>query len=786
MKCLILAGGKGDRLWPLSRSHYPKQFIRVKQNHSLFQETVARNIPFCDEFIIVTNAEYRYIVEDQMRSFQGIAYRCVYEEIGRKTTAAIALSCMQLPLSETVFLVPADQLIEGEDYKDAILQGKELARSGNLVTFGIDTNRIDERFGYIHYQGQEVLRFFEKPEKSEIKRFLESGEYLLNSGMFLFQVGTLLLELRRYSPEVFEACQKAFRNRENSRGNIILPKEILELVPAIPIEKTVFEKTDKARVIKACFEWQDIGDLEDVLKLDMHTVNTGSQIQRDCEDVCIINECKRRIVVADGVCDTMIVNTKDAVYIGKRGDSNGLKSIIADNPNLSSYFEDGREAYRSWGTYELLVDEPFYRVKKIMIREGKTIYAHKHIYRNECWTIVAGEARITLDGASEIYKTGDCINIEKGMTHQVSNVGSVPLQVIEVSTGENVTEDDMVSVKSQDLTEQELGYEIEPFVKLLPAYKDYLWGGDRLKKLYGKQSDLDIVAESWELSAHEAGTSVVASGRHKGMNFASYLEFIGKENWGWKCQSLPNFPILIKFIDARDSLSVQVHPDDEYALEKENEYGKNEMWYVVDCEEGSGIYCGFNRDVSREEVKERIEQNTILEVLNWIPAKKGDVFFIKAGTVHAIGKGMLICEIQQSSNCTYRLYDFDRRDKFGNLRQLHLNEALDVLNYSAYDASAADLMRQGENELLPGQLGYGAKLLGSCKYFECFSYTIDGKEQISLDENSFCAFICIKGMVTLSQDQYEISMKDGECAFAPMNSGVMTANGACELLIIHV
>lgn len=786
MKCLILAGGKGDRLWPLSRSHYPKQFIRVKKNHSLFQETVARNIPFCDEFIIVTNVEYKYIVEDQMRSFQGTAYRCVYEEVGRKTTAAIAVACMQLPLSETVFLVPSDQLIEGENYKDSILHGKELARNGYLVTFGIETKKPDDRFGYIHYNEEDVLQFVEKPDEKKARAYLETGEYLLNSGMFLFQVGTLLLELKRYSKEVFDACQKAYKSGQKKNGNLSLSKQVLEMVPAVPIEKTVFEKTDKTKVIHTSFSWQDIGGLEDVVKLDMHTVNTGSQIQNDCSDVMIINECKRRLVVADGVSDTMIVNTKDAVYVGKRGDSQGLKSIIADNPRLSSYFEDGREAYRAWGTYELLVDEPRYRVKKIMIREGKTIYAHKHLFRNECWTIVEGQAKITLDGKSLSYGAGDCINIEKGMVHQVSNIGSVPLHVIEVSTGENVTEDDMVSVQSQDLTEPDLGYEMEPFVKLAPAYKDYLWGGDRLKKLYGKKTDLDIVAESWELSAHEAGQSVVASGRHKGMNFVSYLELIGKDNWGWKCQSLPNFPILIKFIDARDSLSVQVHPDDDYALEKENEYGKNEMWYVVDCEEGAGIYCGFNRDVSKEEVADRIRDNTILEVLNWIPAKKGDVFFIKAGTVHAIGKGMLICEIQQSSNCTYRLYDFDRRDKFGNLRPLHLEQALDVLDYGAYDADTMTGNLSSENELLPGQLGFGAVLLGRCKYFECFSYKVDKEETIALDCNSFSAYICIQGAAKLMRDGYEIDLSAGECAFAPMNTGTLDVMGNCELLVIHV
>ena len=158
---------------------------------------------------------------------------------------------------------------------------------------------------------------------------------------------------------------------------------------------------------------------------------------------------------------------------------------------------------------------------------------------------------------------------------------------------------------------------------------------------------------------------MVASGRHKGMLFGEYLDKIGKESWGWKCRPLANFPILIKFIDSKESLSVQVHPDDEYALEKESEYGKNEMWYVLDAEPDSYIYCGFRREVSRDEVEKRIRDNTVTDILNKVPVSRGDIYFIPSGTVHAIGGGILICEIQQSSACTYRLYDYGRKDRFG-------------------------------------------------------------------------------------------------------------------------
>ncbi|MFV0255295.1 MAG: type I phosphomannose isomerase catalytic subunit, partial [Erysipelotrichaceae bacterium] len=184
-------------------------------------------------------------------------------------------------------------------------------------------------------------------------------------------------------------------------------------------------------------------------------------------------------------------------------------------------------------------------------------------------------------------------------------------------------------------------------IKLKPAFKDYLWGGTRLKKEYGMKTELDIVAEAWELSAHPDGPARITNGKYVGKNFIEYLDIVGKKAWGTNAQHFEQFPILIKFIDAKQALSIQVHPNDEYALQVEKEYGKNEMWYIVDCEPGSYLYYGVNQDLTKEEYRKHIEDDTILEVLNKVEVKKGDCFFIKAGTIHAIGEGCLICEIQQ-------------------------------------------------------------------------------------------------------------------------------------------
>ena len=216
--------------------------------------------------------------------------------------------------------------------------------------------------------------------------------------------------------------------------------------------------------------------------------------------------------------------------------------------------------------------------------------------------------------------------------------------------------------------------------KLQPSYKDYLWGGHRLVDEYGKDYDGDILAESWELSCHPDGPSTIVNGPYAGKTLEEYIETAGKEVLGSNCRRFRDFPILIKFIDAKQNLSIQVHPDNRYALKNEGQYGKTEMWYVVDAEKDAFLYYGFKKEISREEFARRIQEDTLLEVLNAVPVHKGDVLFIESGTIHAIGKGILIAEIQQNSNVTYRVYDYGRVGKDGKKRDLHIEQALAVTN----------------------------------------------------------------------------------------------------------
>ena len=741
MKCLVLAGGHGERMWPLSRKDYPKQFIQIQKKHSVFQETIARNIPYCDEFIIVTNYEYRFVVENQMEAFRGTPYRCVYEESPVELYGAILLTCLGLRQSEFVFVVPADTLIDadepssGEDkcYKDAILDAKNYARQGSIVSFGSRKNN----------------------------RMLS---------MLLFQNGSFQKETRRLQPDLWEQCNLARKLRQRKGRNMFYSASALENIPAASLQDSLLKLTGRQHVVPVAFKWSEISSLEDMVRTEYET--SGVNIVNDCTNTMVVNNAPRLAVVVNGIDDAVVINTADAVYVGHRGKTGQIKNIIKDNPNLRPYVEKGVMQYRQWGYYEQLVRGKDYRIRQLVIQPGKSVLPHTHAHLLEHWTIVTGKGLVMLGGEIRECYAGETIIIPKGVPHQLSNPGDEQMIVVETSMGQDLPEED-VAVATESLPSVPETY--DPMIKLQPAYKDSLWGGTKLRDIYGMDCDYDVIAESWQMSAHPAGQSIVTSGRHKGLAFGDYLETVGKNVLGWKCESLQRFPMLIKFIDARESLSVQVHPDDDYALEVEDEYGKNEMWYVVDSDPGSGLYVGFNRDVTREEVERRVADNTIIEVMNFFPTKAGDVYFIPAGTVHAIGAGNLICEIQQSSNSTYRLYDYGRVDKFGMPRELHLEKALDVLRYDKYTPAPHNAAPDSSGELL-----------AQCKYFETIAYMVDGTQKLQLESSTFYNVVCIRGSGELTLGDCTLPIKAGESIFIPATDGSLSVTGKLSFVLSHI
>ncbi len=307
-------------------------------------------------------------------------------------------------------------------------------------------------------------------------------------------------------------------------------------------------------------------------------------------------------------------------------------------------------------------------------------------------------------------------------------------------------------------------------IKLSPAFKDYLWGGDRLKKEYNKHSDMEKIAESWELSTHKDGESVVSDGEYKGMKLSEYIKKNPENVLGSNASKFDFFPILIKFIDAKDNLSIQVHPDDEYSLKNNGEYGKTEMWYILDCDEGSFLYYGFDHEITLKQFKKAIEENTLLDLLNKVEVKKGDVFFIEAGTVHAIGKGIVICEIQQNSNITYRVYDYNRKDKNGKTRPLHIEQAIAVAK-----------------TVPPKKYVYKDKnILAKCKYFTVKKADIHGEKNFLVTDGCFKSIIVISGGGELILNDHKTELIKGDSVFIPAQNADFKICGNCEVIISYV
>lgn len=314
-------------------------------------------------------------------------------------------------------------------------------------------------------------------------------------------------------------------------------------------------------------------------------------------------------------------------------------------------------------------------------------------------------------------------------------------------------------------------------LKLTPAFKDYLWGGTRLRDDFQKDCDFDKIAESWELSCHKDGPSTIANGEFKGLTLSEYIDKAGKSVLGTDCEKFENFPILIKLIDAKDNLSVQVHPDNEYAQRVEGEYGKTEMWYIVDCDECATLLYGFKDTITKDEFAQRIADNTLLEVTNAVPVKKGDVFFIQAGTLHAIGKGILIAEIQQNSNTTYRIYDYGRVGKDGKPRELHVEKAKDVTDLCPAKAYPETPVEQKD--------GYTSKLLSSCDYFTTYAVDVDSKAVLEADEKSFLSLLILDGECEITADD-TVKAKKGDSIFVPAGTGKVIAEGKCKAILTRV
>jgi mannose-6-phosphate isomerase len=302
---------------------------------------------------------------------------------------------------------------------------------------------------------------------------------------------------------------------------------------------------------------------------------------------------------------------------------------------------------------------------------------------------------------------------------------------------------------------------MDKIYRLTPSLKDNIWGGNKLRE-YGKESDKDRIAESWELSFTFGGEAKIADGREM-------TEAFPRSAWGTLADKFHAFPVLTKFIDAKDNLSVQVHPSDSYALENEGQFGKTEMWYVVEADEGAGLYMGLEHRCDPDEFAAAVADGTVEKLLSFKNVKKGDVYFIPSGTIHAIGAGVVIFEIQQNSTLTYRLYDYMRRDKDGNLRELHVDKAMKVSLLEPYQEAVFD-----KND---------ESLIGTCEYFETRKYQLNfTKIGFNVENDSFLSITCVSGCGSINGEK----MQRGDTFFSPAGSGEIIVEGECEIIAVRL
>ena len=447
---VILCGGSGTRLWPISRKMYPKQFNRFLGKRTLFQETVYRNKKYCQETIVVSNEEQYFLCLDQLKELDINDYRFILEPIGRNTAPAIALACLDMDPEELVFVTPADHIISDlQGYGQAIEDAMALARDNYIVTFGIVPDYPETGFGYIESKGYDVISFKEKPSHEKAKEYIKKGNFYWNSGMFLFKAGIIVNELMKYAPEIYEESKKALSQAYGEEYKKI-PLRAMQKIPANSIDYAVMEKSDKIKVVAATMGWSDLGSFESLYaKLPKddydNAVSTPNYINIESKDNLLFVGDKT--VVTIDVEDLIIVDTNDALLISKKGNSQKVKEAVEIlESQQSDLVNVHQKAYRPWGSYTVLEEMERFKMKRIVVKPGKRLSLQKHYHRNEHWIVVSGTAKITIENEERIVRTNESTYIPMGKLHRLENPGKIDLVLIEVQVGEYLGEDDIIRV----------------------------------------------------------------------------------------------------------------------------------------------------------------------------------------------------------------------------------------------------------------------------------------------------------------------------------------------------
>ncbi len=450
---VVLAGGSGSRLWPLSRALYPKQFHALFSEHSLLQETLLRAAKVTAAApIIVCNDEHRFLVAEQCRAI-GVEWgEIILEPEGRNTAPAIGLAALAAPEGATLLVLPSDHLIQDEaGFAAAVEHAVTAAEQGGLVTFGVQPDRPETGYGYIRASGdgtaaRPVQAFVEKPDEPTAESYLASGEYFWNSGMFVLGAGSYLKALDRHAPSMSEPLRASHANGSVDLDFFRPGRQFLDC-PADSIDYAVMEKTADAWMVPASFDWSDVGSWSAILDASEQDASgnhqSGDVVSVDTENSYV--QANHRLVGTLGVRNLIVVETADAVLVADRNEVQGVKTLV-DRLKASGREEHltHREVFRPWGSYESVEQGDRYQVKRIRVKPGERLSLQMHHHRAEHWIVVRGTAEVTRGEETFMLAENESTYIPLGTTHRLANPGRLPLELIEVQVGAYLGEDDIV------------------------------------------------------------------------------------------------------------------------------------------------------------------------------------------------------------------------------------------------------------------------------------------------------------------------------------------------------
>lgn len=451
---VVLSGGAGSRLWPLSREHYPKQLLRLSGQQTLLQQTIVRlhGVAGIADPVLVCNQEHRFLVAEQMRQIGCSPLQIILEPAGRNTCPAATLAALVLAARDPtalMLIMPADHLIKDtRAFARAICDGTALADDDYLVTFGVVPTGPETGYGYIHKaQASGVAAFVEKPDHHTAEKYVASGEYLWNSGMFLVKVSRWFAELEQLCPDILGSCQRAFNNGRNDADFFRVAEDDFLACASDSIDYAVMEKTDRAAVVPLDAGWCDVGSWSSLWQVSERDADgnscRGDVYAHDTHNSLIVAE--HRLVATVGLDDVIVIETPDAVLVARKDKAQDIKEIVNRlKADRRSEHVMHRRVYRPWGWYEGMDHGERFQVKRLMLKPGAAISLQMHHHRAEHWVVVKGTARVTRDDEVFLISENQSTYIPIGTRHRLENPGTITLEIVEVQSGSYLGEDDIV------------------------------------------------------------------------------------------------------------------------------------------------------------------------------------------------------------------------------------------------------------------------------------------------------------------------------------------------------